>query len=454
MLDFIVRLTLGGLFDPVKSCVMRRIQSAIAVDRYDFSGFRVGLPGNGATCRYSLGETTADGYNRMPWENNSGGPWGGGGGRGGRGGNGGGNGGDNGPGSPWGRPGGGGGRGPGGGPPPDVEEMVRKGQEKLKTMIPGGMGGKGIIAIALVAILFWLATGFYRVEPDQQGVELVFGKQNGQPTPPGLNYNLPAPLGEVLLPRVTAVNTVEVGFNSASGRTTAQELRAESLMLTGDENIIDIKFVVFWKIRNAADFLFNVRNPEQGVKNAAEAAMREIVGKSDFEYIRTKGRNAVAKDAMVRTQQILDGYGAGIEITQVNPLNFEPPSTVIDAFRDVQAANADKVRKINEATGKFNEITQRAAGQAQQILREAEAYREEKINQAQGDTQRFLSILAEYKQAPDITKRRIYLQTMETVLGEMNKVLIDPGTNTGGTNGVLPYLPLDALTSQTRSKAQ
>jgi modulator of FtsH protease HflK len=378
----------------------------------------------------------------MPWENNGGGPWGGQGGGGNRGGGnrGGGNGG--GPNSPWGRPGGGGGGGRGpGGQPPDVEEMVRKGQEKLRSMIPGGFGVKGGIAVGLLLILIWLGTGFYRVEADQQGVELVFGKLTSV-TGPGLNYNVPAPLGEVLLPRVTAVNTVEIGFNGSAGRTSASELRAESLMLTGDENIIDIQFSVFWKIRDAGEFLFNVRNPEQSVKNAAEAAMREIVGKSAFEYIRTRGRNAVAQDAHQRIQQILDSYGAGIEITQVNPQKFDPPNQVIDAFRDVQAAQADKEKKINEATGQFNEVTQRAEGEAQQILREAEAYRQERVNQAQGDTQRFLAILTEYKQAPDITKRRIYLQTMEDVLSKMNKVLIEPGAE---GSGVVPYLPLDQL---------
>ncbi len=387
----------------------------------------------------------------MPWENNSGGPWGGQGG-GNRGGNGGGGGGG-GPRSPWGKPGGGGGGGRGpGGQPPDVEELVRKGQEKLKSMIPGGMGMKGGIAIGLVVVLIWLASGFYRVGADEQGVELVFGKMN-QITGPGLNYNVPAPIGEVFLPRVTAVNTVEIGFNSATGRTTATELRAESLMLTGDENIIDIQFVVFWKIRDAQDFLFNVRNPEQSVKNAAEAAMREIVGKSAFEYIRTRGRNAVARDAQARIQQILDDYGAGIEITQVNPQKFDPPGQVLDAFRDVQAANAERESKINQATGQFNEVTQRAEGQAQQILREAEAYKEERVNQAQGDTQRFLSVLTEYTTAPDITKRRIYLETMEEVMERMNKVLIE-NNGSGDGSGVVPYLPLNQLTNPGRGASQ
>lgn len=374
----------------------------------------------------------------MPWENNSGGPWGSSGGGGNRGNGGGG------PNSPWGRPGGGGGgRGPGG-QPPDVEEMVRRGQEKLKTMMPGGLGGKGVIALLLLVVLGWLATGFYRVEPQQRGAELVFGKLVAT-TEPGLNYNFPAPIGEVLLPNVTAINQVNIGFQNLSNGT-KRTIDEESLMLTGDENIVAVQFSVFWKINDAEDFLFNVRNPQESVRNAAEAAMREIVGKSGFEYIRTRGRNAVGLDAQKRIQEILDSYEAGILITQVNPQSVEPPGEVIGAFRDVQAANADRERMINQATAYFNEVTQTAEGDAQRILRAAEAYKEERVNQAQGDSQRFLSILTEFEQAPDITKRRIYLQTMEEILERMNKVLIQNDTD-GGGNGVLPYLPLDRLTN-------
>lgn len=381
----------------------------------------------------------------MPWENNSGGPWGGSGGGSGGGGNRGNGGG--GPGSPWGRPGGGGGgRGPGG-QPPDVEDLVRKGQEKLKTMMPGGLGGKGILAILLLVILGWGLTGFYRVEPHQQGVELVFGKLSGV-TGPGLNYNFPSPVGEVILPNVTTINQVNIGFLERTDGSTAG-IPEESQMLTGDENIVAVQFSVFWKIRDAGDFLFNIRNPQESVRNAAEAAMREIVGKSSFEYIRTTGRNAVGLDAQVRIQEILDSYGAGIEITQVNPQSVEPPEEVISAFRDVQAANADRERLINEATAYFNEVTQKAEGNAQRILRAAEAYREERINRAQGDTQRFLAILTEFETAPEITKRRIYLQTMEEILEQMDKVLIE--TQDGGSgSGVLPYLPLDRLTNSQR----
>lgn len=379
----------------------------------------------------------------MPWENNSGGPWGGSGGGGNRG-----NGGGGGPNSPWGRPGGGGGRGPGG-QPPDVEEMVRRGQEKLKSLMPGGLGGKGIVALVLLVVLGWLATGFYRVEPQQRGAELVFGKLVAT-TEPGLNYNFPAPIGEVLLPNVTAINQVNIGFQNLSNGN-KRVIDEESLMLTGDENIVAVQFSVFWKISDAESYLFNVRNPQESVRNAAEAAMREIVGKSGFEYIRTRGRNAVGLDAQKRIQEILDSYNAGIEITQVNPQSVEPPGEVIGAFRDVQAANADRERMINQATAYFNEVTQTAEGDAQRILRAAEAYKEERVNQAQGDSQRFLSILTEFEQAPDITKRRIYLQTMEEILERMNKVLIQNDSQ-GGGQGVLPYLPLDRLTNPSQSR--
>lgn len=385
----------------------------------------------------------------MPWENNSGGPWGGGGNRGGGRGNGGG-----GPNSPWGRPGGGGGGGRGpGGQPPDMEELVRKGQERLKTMMPGGLGGKGIVAVVVLGLLVWLVSGFYRVDPDEQGVELVFGELTSV-TGPGLNYNLPAPIGEVLLPKVTIINQVDIGFQQLPGGSIRQ-IPEESLMLTGDENIVQVGFSVFWKIRDAEKFLFNVRNPPESVKNAAEAAMREIVGKSGFEYIRTRGRNAVALDSQERIQSILDSYGAGIEITQVEPQSVEPPSEVISAFRDVQAANADRERAINEATAYFNEVTQKAEGEAQRTLRAAEAYKEERTNRAIGDTQRFLSILQEFETAPDITKRRIYLQTMEEILEKMDKVLIENSDGAGGTgSGVLPYLPLDRLSNPSNRGSQ
>ena len=370
----------------------------------------------------------------MPWQSNSGGggPWGGGGNRG----NGGGQ-------SPWGS---GGGSGGGGQQPPDVEKLVREGQEKIKKMLPGDMGGLGFLVLILAAAAIWLATGIYRVQPEELGVELVFGKFYERTTP-GLHYNYPAPIGEVIKPQVTRVNQVEVGFRSNVGRggTTISNFDNESLMLTGDENIIDVQFAVFWRIADAQKYVFNIRNPETSVKDAAEAAMREIIGKSGFEYARTNGRADIARQTKTLIQEILDDYGAGIEITNVNVQKVDPPKAVIEAFRDVQAARADQERVINEAQAYRNEVTEKAQGRAEQLIQAAEAYKGEKIALADGDASRFLQVYEEYKKAKDITKRRIYLQTMEKVLGDMNKILIEEGEN---GSGVLPYLPLNELTGK------
>lgn len=384
----------------------------------------------------------------MPWEQNSGGPWGGGGGkRGGGGGNGRGGGG---PQSPW------GGGGSGGGPgrqPPDVEEFVRRSQEKLKGMIPGGFGTGPVVGlIAVVVIAFWFATGFYRVEPDQQGVELVFGELH-QTTAPGLNYNFPAPIGEVLTPSVTAINQVVIGFRAA-GSGAAQDVRQESEMLTGDENIISIHFAVFWRIKDAGDFLFNIRNPEESVKNAAEAAMREIVGKNDFEFTRTEGRTQIAQQTHTLMQSILDSYFSGVEVTQVNLQKVDPPADVIEAFRDVQAASADKEATINKATAYFNQVTERAKGEADQITRAAEAYKQERIDRATGESERFNQIYAQYAEGKDITRRRIYLQMMEEILGDIDKVVVGDGLEGGRAgSGVVPYLPIDRMLDEQRRRA-
>jgi len=359
----------------------------------------------------------------MSWQNNGGGPWGGGVNSGG------------GNQGPWGR-----GTGP---QPPDIDEVIRKGQERLRRFAGGRPGGKGIALLLGVAAAGWLASGFYNVQPEEQGVELVFGKLH-EVTPAGLQYNFPSPIGEVLKPKVTAVNQVEIGFRTTGSNSrgaTTTDVTAESLMLTGDENIIDIQFTVFWVIEDAGKYLFNVRNPETSVKDAAEAAMREVIGKSDFQFARTQGRGRIAQQTRELIQSLLDSYGSGIRVTEVNVQSVDPPGAVIDAFRDVQAARADKERAINEATAYMNEITERAQGEAEQIVRAAEAYRAEKTSQAEGDASRFLQVYEEYRNDKEITRRRIYLQTMENLLKDMDKVLIE---QEGGA-GVLPYLPLEAI---------
>ena len=361
----------------------------------------------------------------MPWQN-QGGPWGGG--SGGGGGGGGGQG-------PW-------GRGPSGGGPrqPDIEDMVRRTQDRLKNILPGGGGWRGIALILVAFVLIWLATGFYRVDAGQQGIEMVFGRWNGVTTEPGLNWNYPAPIGSVEKPNVEKRTQTQIGL-AYVGETTTRAVEEESLMLTGDENIIDIQFVVIWKISNAGEFVFNVRDQEATVKSAAEAAMREIVGQSNFERMLTADRVEVGRRARALIQQILDTYQAGIQVETVAVNRVDAPQQVVDAFRDVQAAKADQQTLINEAQLYFNQITQRAEGQSQQIILAAEGYKEQTIALATGHAQRFISVYDQYKANPAVTSRRLYLETMERILGNMNKVLVDSSAG----NGTIPYLPLDKL---------
>jgi membrane protease subunit HflK len=350
----------------------------------------------------------------------------------------------------------GGGRGPwgqggGGGQPPNLEELLRKGQDRFKGFLPGGnWGARGIILVVLVLLVAWLASGFYRVGPDEQGVVLRFGKFTGS-TSPGLRYHLPAPIETALTPKVTRVNRVEVGFQSSGdfGRSSAlRDLPEESLMLTGDENIVDINFTVLWQISHAGKFLFNIQRPENTVKAVAESVMREVVGKSKIVDVLTEGRNAVELQTMALMQSTLDDYGAGIVITQVKLAKADPPLAVIDSFRDVQAARADEERLVNEAQAYANDILPRARGEAERILQEAEGYRKQTVAQAEGEVSRYLAIQKEYQLAPDVTRKRLYLETMEMVLQGANKILID---NEGGSQGVLPYLPLPALQKQSDS---
>jgi modulator of FtsH protease HflK len=371
----------------------------------------------------------------MPWSNQGGG-WQGGGGQG-----------------PWGgRPGGGGQQ------PPDLEELLRRSQEKVKRLFPGGAGGgfggnrRGLVLIPLVVVAIWLASGFYRVQPDEQGVVLRFGEWI-KTTQPGLNWHFPSPIESVLTPKVTRVNRVEVGFVGPSelGRGgSVRDVPNESLMLTGDENIVDINFVLLWQIKDAGQFLFNIRDPEPTVKAVAESVMREIIGKTPIVEATTEGRATIELAAREQIQEILDGYGAGILVTQVQLQKVDPPSEVIDAFRDVQRAQADRERAQNEAEAFANDILPRARGEAERLLQEAQAYRQEVVARADGDAQRFVSVYNEYAKAQDVTLKRIYLETMEDVLRDMNKVVIDSSASGAG---VVPYLPLPELERRARERA-
>lgn len=343
---------------------------------------------------------------------------------------------------------GGGGRGPWGnrpqGPQPNLDELMRKGQDRLKQILPGGAGGKsGIMLLIVGALLLWAASGIYRVNTDEQGVVLRFGKAAEQPTLPGLHWHIPWPIETVLTPAVTVVNRVDVGFRQGmTQRGRPANLLNESLMLTGDENIVDVAFTIFWQIKDAKQYLFNIQSPQEDtVKSVAESVMREIVGKTPISRVLTEGRGEIQKEVTTRLQRALDDYNAGILVREVKLEKVDPPAQVIDAFRDVQAAEADRERFRNEAERYANQIIPEARGKANQILQEAEAYKEQIIAEAQGDAARFLSVYEEYKQARDVTKQRIYLETMETILKDMNKVIVDENAGTG----VVPYMALPEI---------
>jgi membrane protease subunit HflK len=331
--------------------------------------------------------------------------------------------------------------------------LLRRSQEKVKSLFPGGSSGagggpgrKGIALIGLALVALWLASGFYRVQPEEQGVVLRFGKLD-RVTSPGLNYHLPAPIETVITPQVTRVNRIEIGFRSANAPigqrpTSARDVTDESLMLTGDENIVDINFVVLWRIGDAAQYLFAVRDPENTVKAAAESVMREIIGQRPILDVTTEGRRAIEGQVREQLQTLMNDYGAGIMIDEVQLQKADPPAEVIEAFRDVQRAQADRERAQNEAEGYQNDIIPRARGEAERLLQDAEAYKQEAVARASGEAQRFTSVLEQYRKAEDVTARRLYLETMEAVLKGMNKVIIDGGQ---GGNGVVPYLPLPEL---------
>ena len=370
-----------------------------------------------------------------PWKGggNNGGPWGSGGGGGGNG-NG-----------PW-----GGGSNRGGGNPPDLEELLKRTQDRMRNVLPGGGGGGlGFIGggiVVGVALIVWLAFGFYVVDEGEVGVELVLGKVEDQ-TPPGLNYNWPYPIGEVYTPKVELQRETTVGTEenvSSSGVVRARDVQEESLMLTGDENIVNIDFSVFWKVDKADLFLFNIKQPEQTLKAVAESAMREVIGRTPIQDALTEKKRDIEKAVQGLVQTTLDEYKAGILVTEVKLQQVDPPEQVIDKFRDVQRAKADRERLKNEAEAYENQIIPLARGEAEQMLRKAEAYKEQKIAEAQGEASRFTAIQREYARSPEVTARRLYLETMEEVMGKMDKIILD--NKQGG--GVVPYLPLNELSGK------
>jgi membrane protease subunit HflK len=299
------------------------------------------------------------------------------------------------------------------------------------------------------ALAVWALSGFYRVQSEELGIVLRFGKYV-RDAQPGLNYHLPYPIETVQLPKALRVSTISIGMTliddpSRRGRT-MRDVPEESLMLTGDENIVDVDFTVLWRIKpkGAPDFLFNIQNPEGTVKAVAESAMREVIGRSNIQPILTGARTTTELGVQELMQRTLDSYGSGIQVTQVQMQKVDPPAEVIASFRDVQAARANLEQLQNEAQTYANRVVPEAKGRAAQILQVAEGYKQQAIAEAKGQSARFVKVYDEYAKAKDVTRERIYLETMERILGSSEKLIYDSGS--GASGGVVPYLPLSELT--------
>jgi modulator of FtsH protease HflK len=371
---------------------------------------------------------------------------------------------------PWGEPGRGGGEHSGprrpnqgpfgggfGGPSPDIDRLIGQGQDFIRGLFGGGgrrgPGGPGrgmsgaapFVFGGLLVLLIWAGTGFYRVEPDEQGIVSRFGAYRYW-TEPGLHWHIPWPIESVRRPAVTRINRIEIGYRTQIGadqieapRSSAERnVMAESLMLTGDENIIDIDFSVFWRIQNAPDYLFNTVNPEALVRAVAESSMREVIGRTPIQPALTQARGQIEADVRKQIQEIADRYRAGVEITQVQLQRVDPPAGVIESFRDVQRANTDAERMRNEAEAYSNDIVPRARGDAARIIAEAEGAKAASVAQATGQSQRFNSVLKAYQAAKDVTVQRLYLDTMQDVLSHAQSVVVDDKLK-----GLVPYLPLN-----------
>lgn len=370
---------------------------------------------------------------------------------------------------PWSNEGGNGGSwkpsGPGpwgqkpGGTSPEFEEFLKRGQEKIKQYMPGsgGFGARSLLALVLVGSIVWLLSGFYTVGPNEVGLNKIFGRYKGK-TGPGLNYNLPMPIGSVEKLQVTDRNTINIGFafrqdSRMTSNVVQVDMPEESLMLTGDENIADVKFVVIWQIDplRPEDYAFNISNQRETVKAVAESAMREVIGRGQIQRILTAERQTIETDVQQLMQRVLNGYKAGILVLQVQLQSVDPPEQVIAAFKDVTSAQQDQNRLRNEAEAYANRVVPEARGKAAAIVQEAEGYKLQTVAEATGQVSRFNQIYEQYKKAPEVTRQRLYLETMERVLGGMDKIILD---ETGQGQGVVPYLPLGTLTPGSPAPAE
>tara|TARA_B100001027_G_scaffold64990_1_gene44098 strand:- start:6684 stop:7814 length:1131 start_codon:yes stop_codon:yes gene_type:complete len=323
------------------------------------------------------------------------------------------------------------------------DDYLKNLQDRFKKFFPN-KNPASVSLIITVLLAIWSLSGFYRVGTDEQGVVTRFGEYV-RTTEPGLHYHLPFPIESISKPKVTRVNRIEVGFRTSQTQFTQnsqlRQIPEEALMLTGDENIVDLNFTIFWIINDAKDFLFNVRNPAITIKSIGESVMREKIGQTPIDPILAEGKSIVEEEVKIKVQAVLDYYESGVLVTQVQLQKADPPELVIESYRDVQRAKTDEQRLRNEAESYRNDIIPRARGEAEKNIQEAEAYKQEVVAKAEGEAQRFLSVYNSYKTSKDVTRERIYLETLEKTLGRIDKVIVD---NNAGS-GVVPYLPLPEL---------
>ncbi len=348
--------------------------------------------------------------------------------------------------------------------PPELDEVIKDFKNKFDGMFGGGKGNNnepsevkvpqmpatgGLKYVLLLALLLWLASGIYIVDPAERGVVLRFGAFQEE-TSQGPHWHLPYPIENAHLINVEQIRTAEIGYRNvtAGSRRFGGNVSSESIMLTKDENMIDAKFAVQYKINDAQAYLFNVAGPESTLRHVVESAIREVVGKNTMDYILTEGRSSVADSVKEKSQELLDMYQTGLTITTVNMQDAQPPEQVQAAFSDAVKAREDKQRLINEAQTYSNDILPRARGKAARMLEEAKAYKSEVVSKSVGEAQRFKQILTEYEKAPEVTKERLYRETIESVLAKTNKVVVDSKANS------MMYLPIDKLVDTKRGNTE